>query len=351
MTMNARVLVVDDEEDILRLMEVYLRSSGYDVDAASSSQEALQKLKAALPDCVVTDMQLPQMNGIELLKQIKNVNAAIPVILVSGQATEMSKARAQALGAYEFLDKPVNKETLAACVGSAVADAAKGKRAQKILVVDDAAEIHKFFKDVLKGDGYELYDAEDGKTAVAAVMKNDFDMVFMDINMPNKNGVEAAREIKGKKPGTFVVMMTGEAEEHEVKAALALGAGYDAILRKPFHASTLSLTVKNLAAEKEKYLAEVAEEKRLAERGAGEVLKDGLVGESKQVAKVVKSRPFKQWVFVVVISLLFSFALLNFFLPLTETVSKAPEKIFGWMNRMEGYMKRDERRELQQEKK
>lgn len=348
--MNARVLVVDDEEDILRLMEMYLRSAGYSVDTASSGQEALHKIKAVPVDCVVTDLQLPQMNGIELLKHIKSVNAETPVILVSGQATDMSRGKAQELGAHDFLDKPVKKETLAASVESAIQNVRKQKAAPRILVADDSPEIHRFFNDVLKDENYELVHAEDGQSAADAVMKDNFDMVFMDIHMPEKNGIEAATEIKAKKPGTFVVMMTGEAEEHEVKSALAVGAGYDAMLRKPFHVSTLRLTVKNLFAEKEKYLEKVAEEKRLAERGAGEILKDGLAEEGARAAQVVKSRPFKQMAFVVAISLLMSLVILNLFLPLTEVVSKAPQTITNWMNRMEGYMQRDEQREIEPQK-
>lgn len=346
--MNARILVVDDEEDILHLMETYLKSEGFSVDTASSGQEALHKLKLLPADCVVTDLQLPQMNGIALLKHIKSGNALVPVILISGQATDVSKERARELGAFDFLDKPVKKGTLAACVRAAIENSGKQKVTPRILVVDDSPEIHRFFNDALKGEGYELHYAEDGEIAVYDVRDENFDMVFMDIHMPNKNGIEAAKEIKAQKPHTFIVMMTGEAEEHEVKEALSVGAGYDAILRKPFHLSTLRLTVKNLFAERDKYIDSVEEEKRLAARGVGEILKDEIAEESKQVARVVKSGTFKQWALVVIISLAASLVILNIFLPLTDVVSKAPQKITNWMNSMEGYMQRDEQREMEQ---
>lgn len=348
MAPDSRVLVVDDEEDILRLMEMYLVSAGYAVEKTLSPVHALQCVKKGMADIVVTDMQLPQMSGIELLKQIKTASPALPVILVSGQATEMSKGRAKELGAFDFLDKPVRKEELLECVKKALDETKKKAAALRLLVTDDHADIRRFFSDVLKGDAYELQFAEDGKQAVEQVLRDTFDMVFMDIHMPNKNGIEAAKEIKEKKPGTFVVMMTGEAEEEEIKTALSLGAGYDAILRKPFQVATLRLMIQNLVKERDIYLKKLAEEERLARRGAGEVLRDGLVEEGKEIAVAVKSRAFKQWAFVVAFSLIMSLVIINIFLPITEIVTKAPEKIFQWMQGVEGYLQRDEQRELQQ---
>lgn len=346
--MGARILVVDDEEDIVRLIQSFLSSGGFEVETALSPLQAIARVKAGAADCVLTDMQLPELSGIELLKRVKEHSGLIPVILMSGRATEMSKSRARELGAYDFLEKPVGKDTLVQCVKNALAEAQKKQVIPKLLVADDHADIHKFFNDVLKNDGYELRFVEDGRKAVDAVLREDFDMVFMDINMPDKNGIEAAREIKEKKPGTFVVMMTGEAEETEIKEALAVGAGYDAILRKPFQVSTLRLIVQNLFPEKEKYMEDVEEQKRRAARGAGEILRDGIVEQASGVSETVQSRSFKQWTFVVVISVIMSLVILNVFLPLTEVVSKAPGRIFEWMQNVEGYLQRDEQRELQQ---
>lgn len=344
--MNARILIVDDEEDILDLMEAHLVSAGHAVEKTTSPVHALQCAKNGMADLVLTDMQLPQMSGLELLKQIKLVSPGLPVILVSGQATDMSKDRAKELGAYDFMDKPVKKEELLECVKKALEEHWKTVSVLKLLVADDHADVRRFFSDVLRSDAYAIRFAEDGKQAVDKVLRESFDMVFMDIHMPNKNGIEAAKEIKEKKPGTFVVMMTGEAEEDEIKKALSLCAGYDAVLRKPFQVATLRLMVQNLVKEKENYLKKLAEEERLAQRGAAEVLRDEIVEEGKEIAGAVKSRKFKQWAFVVIISLVMSLVIINIFLPLTEIAGKAPQTITNWMNHMEGYMQRDEQREL-----
>ncbi len=79
---KARLLVVDDEENIRFLFKEELEEEGYSVDVASNGLEALDKIKQAVFDLVILDIKMPGMNGIEALNEIKNTNKNLPVILV-----------------------------------------------------------------------------------------------------------------------------------------------------------------------------------------------------------------------------------------------------------------------------
>lgn len=80
---KARLLVVDDEENIRFLFKEELEEEGYSVDVASNGLEALAKIKQAVFDLVILDIKMPGMNGIEALNEIKNMNKNLPVILCS----------------------------------------------------------------------------------------------------------------------------------------------------------------------------------------------------------------------------------------------------------------------------
>ncbi|MGD9577303.1 MAG: response regulator [Syntrophorhabdus sp.] len=80
---KARLLVVDDEENIRFLFKEELEEEGYSVDVASNGLEALDKIKQAVFDLVILDIKMPGMNGIEALNEIKNTNKNLPVILCS----------------------------------------------------------------------------------------------------------------------------------------------------------------------------------------------------------------------------------------------------------------------------
>ena len=112
----------------------------------------------------------------------------------------------------------------------------------KILVVDDAAFMRMMIKDTLKKNGYEnLIEAQDGEQAVAQYKAESPDMVIMDITMPNKDGLEALKEIKEFDGGAKIVMCSAMGQEAMVVEAIKLGAK-DFIV-KPFKPDRIIKTV------------------------------------------------------------------------------------------------------------
>ncbi|WP_457551739.1 ATP-binding response regulator [Desulfobacula sp.] len=108
-----KILIVDDEEIIVRLLSMSLRSDGYETVTANSGEQGLEVFRAEAPDIVVTDIKMPGMDGLELLKKIKEINSEKEVIIVTGHGDIDSTITALQLGASDFINKPVRDEALA----------------------------------------------------------------------------------------------------------------------------------------------------------------------------------------------------------------------------------------------
>jgi len=116
----ARILVVDDDPGLLRLLTIRLRSEKYEVAPADSAAAALARIADFRPDLVVTDLRMAQMDGLALLKELKRRWPSLNVIVLTAHGTIPDAVRATQSGAFAFLTKPVEKEQLLAEVRRAL---------------------------------------------------------------------------------------------------------------------------------------------------------------------------------------------------------------------------------------
>jgi DNA-binding NtrC family response regulator len=114
------ILVVDDEKNILKVVSLTLRDSGYGVDTAQSAEEALEKCRQRAYDLVVTDLKLPGRSGAELLTEIKSKQPDFPVIMITAFGTIENAVNAMKKGAFNYLTKPVNPDELLTVVREAL---------------------------------------------------------------------------------------------------------------------------------------------------------------------------------------------------------------------------------------
>jgi DNA-binding NtrC family response regulator len=112
-----RILVVDDDQSLRWVTQAQLQQSGYQVDAAANGTEALDHIRDAPPDLVITDLMMPGMSGVELLRNIRADYPEIIVILVTAFGTVENAVAAMKAGAYDYITKPVNMEELRLVVG------------------------------------------------------------------------------------------------------------------------------------------------------------------------------------------------------------------------------------------
>lgn len=104
---NATLLIVEDDVFTRTSMTAYLTAEGYSVNKAGNGLEALEGIESSQPDLVITDLRMPEMGGLELLKKLKDAYPQLPVIIISGEGTMGSVIEALQLGARDYLQKPI----------------------------------------------------------------------------------------------------------------------------------------------------------------------------------------------------------------------------------------------------
>ena len=112
MNKQYRLLVVDDELSMLMLLETILKKEGFDVQTATSGEEALGKMKINTPNMVITDLFMDGMNGMQLMESIHSKTPLLPVVILSGQAQIRDAVKATHLGSSAFITKPIDRDKL-----------------------------------------------------------------------------------------------------------------------------------------------------------------------------------------------------------------------------------------------
>jgi DNA-binding NtrC family response regulator len=118
--MAASILIVDDEKNILVTLSRALRVEGYEVDVAGSGQLGLARAKQRSYDAILLDVQMPDLDGLELLRLIKADRDDVPVLIMSGHASIASAVLATQRGAHDFLEKPISSERLLVSLAAAI---------------------------------------------------------------------------------------------------------------------------------------------------------------------------------------------------------------------------------------
>ncbi len=134
----ARLLIVDDEPDILLLLRLSLEAAGHEVVMAADGEVALARVASDTPDAVVLDVMMPVLDGWAVLEALGALEAPPPVVVVSAKTAGSDVAHALALGACDYVTKPFDPQTLVAAVGGALARDEASREAHRQLVLQRA---------------------------------------------------------------------------------------------------------------------------------------------------------------------------------------------------------------------
>ncbi len=141
--MSEKVLLVDDDEDFLSIMSERMTGRGMEVTTAQSAAAALLILEKETFDAIVMDFQMPEIDGMDALKTMKEKNPELQVILLTGYATVEKTVEAMKIGATDFLEKPADLEALTKKI--------KNAKTEKMLLVEKQTESK--IKDILQRYG------------------------------------------------------------------------------------------------------------------------------------------------------------------------------------------------------
>jgi two-component system response regulator FixJ len=153
MTSNALVHVIDDDDAIRDSLEFLLRSARIEVKTYDSAAAFLEALPTIKSGCIVTDVRMPQISGIDLLRRLKVLNIAMPVIVITGHGDISIAVESMKIGAVDFIEKPFDDDVLLASIKSALSrlnnDAERD--AEKMALQDRLATLSNRERDVLNG--------------------------------------------------------------------------------------------------------------------------------------------------------------------------------------------------------
>jgi len=163
-----KALVIDDEQIVLDSVSKILTDEQYDVDSSLSGREGLNQAIGKEYDIVLTDIRMPDIGGMKVLRDIKRAKPSLPVVMITGYASVKSAVQAMKLGAADYIEKPFTPDQLLKSVISALEQAATREpeeqalvhREEMIKVLEKAASDREFFTNLLElaTDALEEYD-------------------------------------------------------------------------------------------------------------------------------------------------------------------------------------------------
>ncbi len=283
-----RILVVDDHATNRRILQGLLSSWGARVTCAASGEEALQALLAASQTAepcqlMVTDINMPQMDGFTLVENMRNQPELSPiaVMMLSSASHRGDAERCRRLGILSYLYKPVRKGELLAAIQSLMGQEEPGPAATEVLEQEPwpsaglqilLAEDNRVNQIVairmLEKMGHAVVVARNGQIVLSMLTTSRFDLVLMDIQMPELDGLTVTRRIRESEQSTQqhlpIIAMTAHAMKGDRERCIA--AGMDGYVTKPINYALLAAAIGSVISQKHQLAASplVTPQKELA---------------------------------------------------------------------------------------
>ncbi len=245
------ILLADDSPMIHRHTVPILEEDGYEVESAMDGAEGLRSARQRLPDLIITDVEMPKIDGFELCKAIKQgeETAHIPVLICSSLGEAQDLERGFDAGADDYLIKPVIPEEMLTRVRQLFLGTMPASR-ERILVVDDSPAQRHYVADCLARQGFEVSTAENGRIALDKALALRPQLIISDYEMPEMNGFELVHALKRdpETRNTPVIMLTARDSKRDMAQLRAAGASV--YLVKPFAQDKCVATVERTLAER-----------------------------------------------------------------------------------------------------
>jgi len=265
---GVRVLVVDDNLTNRRILSDMLWAWGMQPTPVASAPEALAHMRRGVENgqafqLVLTDVHMPEMDGFDLVERIKstpNLTNAFILMLTSGEHMG-DLARCRELGVSAYLVKPVRRAELRAAIVTAITEQSRDQLSNKeqhtgtvqhtqnppselgchILLVEDNVVNQRVAKAILEKAGHKVVLAGNGRVALTQMDKQEFDLLLMDVQMPEMDGFEATAAIRARehRSGAHIPIIAMTAHAMSGDRERCLEAGMDDYITKPIHAAAL----------------------------------------------------------------------------------------------------------------
>jgi len=248
----SKILIVDDERVFCDLLQALMKSHGHEIYTAYNGQEAVEQFKQHHPHFTLLDLHMPEMNGIETLRQIRAIDRTAAVMILTAAGTDDLEQQARRLGVTDFLSKAISLDAIVASMDRGLKPPAQAQAnaqaAQTDITETDAvflAEGNTDTRDTLVRflgqQGITIQAAPDGPTLLNMLDKERPKLIVLDMDLSGMNGLEVLKAMRAKNYTGGIIIMTSRQDEKLLKEALDLGS-ID-ILGKPVAPERLMLTI------------------------------------------------------------------------------------------------------------
>ena len=225
------VLIVDDDRRMANTLSDILNIKGYNAEVAYSGKGAIEKVGSKSFDCIITDVKMPDIDGVKLYKTIKVKKPDIPVVLMTAYSTDRLIKEGLDAGVIATLTKPLDINLILSFLSML-------KKEITIVIVDDDPNFTKTLAGILKKRRFVVIGVTDIKNLDDILVQNS-KIVLLDMKLGTINGLDILKDIKKKHPDMPVILITGYRKEmlQSIKKALDLKAY--TCLYKPLHIEKL----------------------------------------------------------------------------------------------------------------
>lgn len=254
---NQKVLVVEDNPLNMKLVRTLLELGKLQIIEAETAQKGIDLAKEIIPDLILMDIQLPDMDGLSAVRVIRQTESTshIPIVALTAYAMQSDVERALNAGCTGYIIKPFKTKSFINKIHNYLNQDVKEHsdnqpqirdHRHKILIVDDEPLDVKLLETSLSREDYRVFSAHDGPTAVEKVETIQPDLILLDIMMPGIDGYKVTRRLKTSAktrdiPIILITSLTGIDDKNK-----GMQAGADEFLNKPVNTTELLARVKSL---------------------------------------------------------------------------------------------------------
>ena len=272
-----RIYLVDDDPDMVGFMAELLKAAGHEVASNPAGSHAISEIVAQRPDCVLIDLVMAELDGLELCRELRSRKelSGCRLIMVTAKSRDHWGGRAAEAGMDGFIAKPLDAGSFVRQVEEIIeeggTDAPRDAPSQAIgapdaphdigapdapvakplsfYIVDDDPNIVAFITVLLKAWGHAVASNPDGTYAISEIVSQRPDCVLIDLVMAELDGLDLCRELRARKElsGCTLIMVTGKSGDYWAERAAE--AGMDGFITKPLDAGNFVRQVTSIIAE------------------------------------------------------------------------------------------------------
>lgn len=231
--MNAklRILVVDDDKRMTRTLADILRLAGYEVVESASAEDAIEKVHSQAFDCLLTDVRMPGMDGVELHKCLQQERPGLPVVLMTAFTSDEILQRGMEQGVVGVLNKPLDISHMLGFFSSLA-------KHRTVAIVDDDPNFCQTLGDILSQRGFKVKQITNPHVDID-LMAYDSQTILLDMKLNSITGLDVLKSVRERYPELPVLLLTGYRQEMAETIKAALDSNAYACLYKPLEIPAL----------------------------------------------------------------------------------------------------------------